>query len=47
MQVLKDIGAPAQGHILPGLDHGIDDRGIRLAGELIRSVTQVGTTAAP
>ena len=40
MRILKDIGAPAQARILPGLGHGIDDRGIRLAGELIRSVTQ-------
>ncbi|MDB5460439.1 MAG: prolyl oligopeptidase family serine peptidase [Caulobacteraceae bacterium] len=39
MRVLKDIGAPAQAHMLSGLGHDIDDRGIRLAGELIRSVT--------
>ncbi|HTI66476.1 MAG TPA: hypothetical protein VL460_02895 [Caulobacteraceae bacterium] len=40
MAVLKDIGSPATAHILPGLGHDIDDRGIKLAGELIRSVTQ-------
>ncbi len=40
LKILEMIGAPAQGHILPGLEHGIDGREIRLAGELIRSVTQ-------
>jgi phospholipase/carboxylesterase len=39
MRVLNGIGAPAQAHLLKGLGHGIDDRGIRLAGELIRLVT--------
>jgi phospholipase/carboxylesterase len=40
LRVLKDIGAPATAHLLPGLGHEIDDRGIRLAGELLRSVTR-------
>jgi phospholipase/carboxylesterase len=40
VQLLRGLGAPVTAHMLPGLGHGIDDRGIRLAGELIRSVTQ-------
>ena len=40
VQLLKGLGAPVTAHMLPDLGHGIDDRGIRLAGELIRSVTQ-------
>lgn len=40
MQRLKALGAPATAHILPRLGHTIDDRGIRLAGELIQSVTR-------
>ena len=40
LRLLEGLGASATGHMLPGLGHGIDDRGIRLAGELIRSATQ-------
>ena len=39
VQVLKRAGAPATAYMLAGLGHGIDERGIRLAGELLRSVT--------
>jgi phospholipase/carboxylesterase len=39
VQLLKDLGAPVTAHMLRGLGHGIDERGIELAGELIRSVT--------
>jgi phospholipase/carboxylesterase len=40
LRVLMDIGAKAEGHILPGLGHAIDDRGLRLAGEFIRMIIQ-------
>ncbi len=39
-RLLKDIGAPVQTRILPGLGHGIDDRCIRLAGEAIRAAVR-------
>lgn len=40
VQLLKDLGAPVTAHMLPGLGHSIDDRGIRLAGALIRSASE-------
>jgi phospholipase/carboxylesterase len=40
MDLLRQIGAPVQAHMLPGLGHGIDERGVRLAGDLLRSVTR-------
>lgn len=40
LAALKAAGVPAEGHILPGLGHGIDDRGIRLAGEFLRETVR-------
>ena len=40
LRLMKRIGVSATAHMLPGLGHGIDGRGIRLAGELIRSATE-------
>jgi phospholipase/carboxylesterase len=40
LRLLKDLGAPVSAHLLPGLGHEIDDRGIKLAGDLLRSATQ-------
>ena len=40
VQLLKGLGAPVTAHMLPGLGHGIDARGIRFAGELIRSASR-------
>ena len=40
VQLLTGLGVPVTAHMLPGLGHGIDDRGIRFAGELIRSASR-------
>jgi phospholipase/carboxylesterase len=40
LAALKAAGFPAQGHIIPGIGHTIDDRGIRLAGEFLQAVTR-------
>ena len=44
VNILKGAGVPVQNHILPGLGHSIDARGIRLAGEFLRQVAQSKTT---
>ncbi len=39
LKQLIDLGVPAKAHMLKGLGHNIDERGIRLAGALLRTVT--------
>jgi phospholipase/carboxylesterase len=39
LKVLKDAGFPVQAHVLSNLGHNIDQRGIDLAGALLRKVT--------
>jgi len=39
LKVLKDAGFPVEAHVLSNLGHNIDQRGIDLAGALLRSVT--------
>jgi phospholipase/carboxylesterase len=36
--ILKAHGAPVQSHLLSGLGHAIDDRGIRLAGTFLQDI---------
>ena len=38
LKVLKDAGFPVQAHVLSNLGHNIDQRGIDLAGALLRKV---------
>ena len=38
--ILKTAGVPVQSHVLPGLGHAIDERGIRLAGEFLRGIAR-------
>jgi phospholipase/carboxylesterase len=40
---LKRAGLPVQSHVLPGLGHAIDQRGIKLAGDFMREVAQKKT----
>ena len=43
VNILKGAGVPVQSHILPGLGHSIDARGIRLAGEFLRQIAKSKT----
>jgi phospholipase/carboxylesterase len=37
---LMHTGVPVQSHVLPGLGHAIDNRGIKLAGDFMRAIAQ-------
>ena len=38
--ILTRAGVPVQSHVLPGLGHAIDNRGIKLAGEFLGAVAR-------
>jgi phospholipase/carboxylesterase len=42
-KLLSDRGVPVESHVLSGLGHAIDNRGVRLAGEFLRKTVQAKT----